>query len=339
MKIETQHIFDYLENNLPTEEKRAFEQNLKESPELQKELEEIRFIWQTSSELMQHKRVNTERNWDKLSRRISFNRYKNKTLRYTRNAAAILLIPFLIISYVLFHQVKKQGNIETEQVELTSAHGLVSKIILPDGSDVWLNSGSTIIYPQYFTENKRQVFLSGEAYFKVKADKSKRFEVITEAGLMVSAFGTEFNVFAYKEEQTIEATLVSGNIEVTADNSSEPQVLIPGQQVIFEKENKNLDVTDVNLAVKTAWKDGKMIFRRAGMKEIIQRLSRRFNVNIYLENKELYDYTYSATFTTESLHEILNLLEKSAPLKCKIIEPEQSEDYSYSRRTVIISMK
>ena len=339
MKLETQHIIDYLEDRLPAKDKIAFEKLLGESAELQKEFEEIRFIWQTSSELILHSHVDTIKNWNELSQKIKFSKYRNKLFNYVRNVAAILFIPVFIISYTLLHKPDRDGNISMEQIELKVAHGLVSKIALPDGSEVWLNSGSTITYPQSFTENKRQVYLSGEAYFKVSADKLRRFEVITEAGLVVSAFGTEFNVLAYEEERTIEATLVSGNIEVMAEHSSDTHVISPGQQAVFNKENKNLLITDVNLAVKTSWKNGEMIFRRAGMEEVILRLSRHFNVDIHLDSEELYDYTYSATFTTESLSEILNLLEKSAPIKCEIIEPKQSEDYSYSKRTVIIRMK
>ena len=97
-----------------------------------------------------------------------------------------------------------------------------------------------------------------------------------------------------------------------------------------------MEVDKVNLAVETSWKDGKMIFRRANMNEIVQRLTRHFNVDIKLEGEELYDYNYSATFTTETLSEVLLLLEKTAPIKCTVIEPKQTDDFTYSRRTVII---
>ena len=72
-----------------------------------------------------------------------------------------------------------------------------------------------------------------------------------------------------------------------------------------------------------AWKDGKLIFRRTPMEEIAKQLSRHFNVNIQLQGKEIFDYTYSATFTTETLVEILSLLEKTAPIQCEITEPQQ----------------
>lgn len=83
----------------------------------------------------------------------------------------------------------------------------------------------------------------------------------------------------------------------------------------------------------------KMVFRRTEMAEIAQRLSRHFNVNIILQSKKIFNYKYSATFTTETFEEILQLLEKTAPIKCTMIEPKQASDYSYTRRTVIIEAR
>ena len=78
-----------------------------------------------------------------------------------------------------------------------------------------------------------------------------------------------------------------------------------------------------------------MVFRRTEW-QIAQRLSRHFNVNIILQSKKIFNYKYSATFTTETFEEILQLLEKTAPIKCTMIEPKQASDYLYTRRTVII---
>jgi ferric-dicitrate binding protein FerR (iron transport regulator) len=162
--------------------------------------------------------------------------------------------------------------------------------------------------------------------------------VQTSEGLTVSAYGTEFNVCAYHDDVTIEATLVSGHIEVSMKGVANVLPISPRQQVVFNKENGKLSMEETNLSVKTGWKEGEMVFKRAHMTEIANRLSRHFNVDIRLEGEELYDYEYSATFTTETLNEILYLLEKSAPIKCEIIEPQQSADDSYSKRTAVISM-
>jgi ferric-dicitrate binding protein FerR (iron transport regulator) len=336
----TQHIIAYLENRLSPEERASFEELLSNSAGLRQEVEEIRLIWKTSAESMERKHVDTVRNWNELSRRITIDRFKNRLWTFSRNAAAVLTIPLTIMSIALFGTIKERDGRPVEQIELTSANGLVTKATLPDGSEVWLNSGSRLSYPQRFTGNtSRNVSLSGEAYFKVKADKTNPFEVVTNDGLKVCAYGTEFNVCAYDEDSFIETTLVSGNVKIANSASSSTAVLSKEQEAIFDKNSGLLTIAGVNLAVKTSWKDGKMIFRRANMTEVIRRLSRHFNVNIRLEGKELYDYEYSASFTTETLEEILYLLEKTAPITCNIIYPEQSEDYSFTKKIVTISMK
>jgi ferric-dicitrate binding protein FerR (iron transport regulator) len=341
VKYTVQFIIDYLENALTADERRSFEASLDKSIELQQELKEIRLVWESSLELKLHRQIDSAKNWKELSKKITVDKYQKKIRRFVRNMAALLMIP-LVMATVILYRATQRDHIPAGQIELTSANGLVTKVTLSDGTEVWLNSGSKLSYPQYFTGDIRHVLLLGEAYFKVKADRTKRFEVLTVGGLTVSAYGTEFNVCAYEEDPVVEATLISGNIEAgTSVKNGTPDLIniSAGQQVRYDKNNDKLEVADVNLAVKTSWKDGKMIFRRADMTEIMRRLARHYNVDIRLEGKELYDYEYSATFTTETLEEILYLLEKSAPIKCRIIYPEQSEDYTYTRKTVIISMK
>ncbi len=337
MEEQSQHIIDYLEDKLAAGERKNLEDLLDKSPGLQKEFKDIQFIWELSGRLKENKQINTADNWNRLSRRIRTDRYKQKILHVARTAAAVLILPLVITSLILYRMADANEPGPVENIEVSSAYGIVSKLTLPDGSEVWLNSGSTLSYPQHFSGQKRTITLKGEAYFKVHSDQKNRFEVVINDELMVSAYGTEFNVCAYEEEPVVETTLVSGRIEVSTPEDT--KAIAPRQQVLFNKATGNMDVAEANLAVKTSWKDGKMVFRRANMTEIIPRLARKFNVDIKLEGEELYEYEYSATFSTESLTDILYLLEKSAPIQCRIIEPEQSEDYSYSKRTVIISME
>ena len=339
MDIECKNIIDYLDNKLPDNERAFFEQSLESSKDLRQKVEKVRFVWKAAAELKKHQQVDTVKNWRKLSHRVAIDKIKCKTWHSLRNVAAILILPFIITTLLLFKGIRERDNAPVEQVELNSANGLISKVTLPDGSEVWLNSGSKLSYPQRFTGNIRNVHLSGEAYFKVNADPANRFIVSTNDGLSVKAYGTEFNVCAYEEDQIIETTLVSGHINVGTPSDKASTNPSTGQQAIFNKQNGKIVIDDINVAVATSWKDGKMIFRRAGMQEVARRLSRNFNVDIRLDGDELHKYEYSATFTTETLAEILYLLGKTAPIDTKMIYPEQSDDYTFTKHTVIISMK
>lgn len=339
MSVSTKHIINYLEGGLSLDERQSFEKRLDESVEFRREVEEIALVWKTSNELKIHQSIDVDRNWQELTSRIKRGELKLRIFKYTRSAAAILLLPVLLYAGMLFSEVKYLSNQTIAQLEVTSAQGTISRAVLPDGTEVWLNSGATLSYPERFNGGHRMVNLTGEAYFKVKSDKSNRFEVMTPNNLMVSAYGTEFNVNAYENQETIDVTLVNGNVEVVDVDSKKNCNMIAGQYLVYGKSDKKMSVSYPYLPVKTDWKDGKMVFRRASMTEVTKRLSRHFNVDINLEGRELYDYEYSATFTTESLAEILHLLKKTAPIQYKIAEPKQSTDYSFSKKTVTISIK
>lgn len=335
--IDTQYIIDFLEKKLPKEEQKQFEEQIASSKELQKEVNDITLIWKTSSDLRLQRKVDVSKKWNIIARKIHRDRINRKVLYFARNAAAILILPVLLLTGFLYFKV--DGGQNDQEIQILSASGTVTKTTLPDGTEVWLNSASKLIYPQKFTEHKRVVYLIGEAYFKVQSDKSNRFDVVLYDGLTVSAYGTEFNINSYDEDQTIDVTLVKGSIEVNKKDNSISREVIPGQHLAYNKEDKSMKIEDAYLAVKTGWIEGKMVFRRASMTEVVQRLSRHFNVDIRLEEKELYDYEYSATFTTETLNEILRLLQKTAPIKYREIESVQSDDdKSFSKRIIIISL-
>lgn len=286
--------------------------------------------------LVMQKGIDVEKNWHQLHAHMHHRKQKSQLLIWIRNIAAILLLPLLGLSAYLYYQTNTLKSKSVGLLETTTAYGVRTKITLSDGSEVWLNSGSTLSYPERFTEDKRQVTLSGEAFFKVKSDKDHRFDVQTSDGITVSAYGTEFNVQAYAEEPDIKATLAEGHIQIGQINQSASQELIPGEQAVYSRHTQQMQVRKANLLVETAWKDGKLVFRRTPMEEIAKQLSRHFNVNIQLQGKEIFDYTYSATFTTETLAEILSLLEKTAPIRCEIVEPQQQNDLAFTRKKVII---
>lgn len=298
--------------------------------------DDVQPVLELVDRLVMQKGIDVEKNWHQLHARMHHRKQKSQLLIWIRNIVAILLLPLLGLSAYLYYQTSILKSKSVGLLETTTAYGVRTKITLSDGSEVWLNSGSTLSYPERFTEDKRQVTLSGEAFFKVKSDKDHRFDVQTSDGITVSAYGTEFNIQAYAEEPDIKATLAEGYIQIDQINQPDSQELIPGEQAVYSRHTQQMQVRKANLLVETAWKDGKLVFRRTPMEEIAKQLSRHFNVNIQLQGKEIFDYTYSATFTTETLAEILSLLGKTAPIRCEIIKPQQHSDLAFTRKKVII---
>ena len=300
---------------------------------------DIQRILELTDRLTAQKKIDTDRHWQELSGRIRRDERKVRFLHFVRMAAAILFLPVLLLSGLLFMQLRDWQAQPVEQVELLTAYGVVSKVTLSDGSEVWLNSGSKLVYPKRFTGDERQVSLVGEAYFKVKSNPSRRFDVQTAEGVTVSAYGTEFNVQAYDDDTCVVATLADGNIRVEQSALHLEEDLKPGEQAVFSKRDGKMNRQQANLLVEMAWREGKIVFRRTPMEEVAKVLSRHFNVDVRLQGKEVFDYAYSGTFTTETITEILSLLEKSAPISCEIMEPEQQSDYTFSRKKVLIRLR
>jgi ferric-dicitrate binding protein FerR (iron transport regulator) len=338
MEFNVEHIIPFLEGRLSKEENACFEEEMRASDAFRKEVEDMRTILEKAELIKRIREVPVLKNWNALSRKIERRRLLRKAWDFSRNAAAILLIPLVMFSYFYFHS--PQDERAEEWVEVTTANGLLSKLTLPDGSQVWLNSGSKISYPKTFENDAKQVRLTGEAYFKVHADPAHRFDVVVPDGMTVSAYGTEFNVCAYENDNRIEVILAKGYVTVSDQHASVKNLNV-SQMALLDKNRfaDGIQLSETNVYEKTAWKEGKMVFRRTGFAEVVKKLSRHFNAEIIVQDPFLYEYEYSATFTTETLPEILSLLEKSAPIRCRMVEPKKQEDWSYEKRKVIISIR
>lgn len=163
---------------------------------------------------------------------------------------------------------------------LTTPRGGQWQVILPDGSHVWLNSASSIVYPVTFKHQKQRVIkLSGEAYFEVEKDKQHPFIVLTKEQ-RVTVLGTHFNINSYADEPTVKTTLEEGRIKIS-DNKGETKYLRPGQQAVLT--DNNLSVTEVSIEEALAWKNGYFRFNDENIPSIMRKLSRWYNIEVIYE--------------------------------------------------------
>ncbi len=347
-----------------SEEERLLVDNWKESSEdnflLFEEYKKTNQIWNNYSLTL---KVDTKKGLEELNKKIEPQKKTNKFFVKYAKVAAILLP--LIIAGSLYFYLDRDIPQNTELTrKVIASYGTRNQIFLPDGTEVWLNAGSSLEYPLVFKGNKREVKLTGEAFFEVVKNPEKPFYVKAE-NMYVKALGTSFNVRSYPEEDIIEATLLSGNVHIVTREGSVEKTLAkmkPDQHVILEKEkniltlidekeeitestktnNKEKTKTETPLQAKvsnnkhTSWVSGKLIFRNDSMEEIARRLGKWYNVEIILSDKEVKDYRYTATFTNETLEQVLELLTLSAPLDYEIIERNRALDESYTKKQVIV---
>ncbi len=258
--------------------------------------------------------------------------------------AAVLVLPLLAYSLYLSLETGKTGvfaeNHRTIQTVKT-ATGMQTDFVLPDGSHVWLNSGSVLKYPVPFAADRRQVELTGEAFFDVEKDASHPF-VVNAGAMNIEVKGTRFNVVNYPDETTTEMILESGSVRLYSGEYENRKTIVnvkPGEMASYDKSKsiKELKISKVEVDKYTAWKSGTLIFRDDKMEAVVRKLNRWFNVDIVLHGPELKEYVYTATYREETLPQILELLKISAPVKYTITERVRQADNSFSKRKIFIT--
>ena len=312
-----------------------------DSPSNKKYFEQMENIWDISDSLSIPQKINTKEALRKVLKRITVGTPRKTLWYYWQKIAAIIIIPFAIgtLLWIYFNSDKAFSSNEIAYNEIFTAYGTRSSLLLPDSTLVWLNSGSSLKYPNIFDKKSRKVFLQGEAYFEVESDESSPF-IVQTATIMVKATGTKFNVQEYESNMFSEVALISGKVFVSeSDNVLNPQLiseLSPNQHLTYNRETKIKTISNEDAYRFVAWKEGKLIFRNEPLDKVLNTLSIIFNVDIELQGKELHDYRYRATFQGESLEEILKLLKLSSPINFAEVKRDPLPDGSFLKKKVII---
>lgn len=212
--------------------------------------------------------------------------------------------------------------------EFVAQKGSRSRISLPDGSTVLLNSATNLRFNGNFTEGPREVYLDGEAFFEVVKDPGRPFVVHT-SGMQIKVLGTAFNVKAYSVDDLAEASLIHGSIEVSVKNRpNEKIILSPNEKlIVHQNETKDLPVATEEEKVKpeiainqlkpdpidsgiveTKWTENKLVFRNESFSNVMEMLERWYDVSILVEGRDLESTLLNGTFTNETVEEALDAL-------------------------------
>lgn len=195
------------------------------------------------------------------------------------------------------------------------------ELTLSDGTNVFLNSGTTIKYPTKFIKgSNRQVFLTGEAYFDVAHDKEHPFIVNAEA-LNVQVLGTEFNVSCYENDFVTDVVLVKGKVGLSDDTDKDKVnsvVLLPNTKGVFNKDQHTIKTVTVNTDLYTAWMRGELVFRNTSFDDILKKIERHYNVKVINKNKALNSEVFNARFNNQPIDSVLSYLNDSYNIKYKI---------------------
>lgn len=326
-------IIKLFSKNISKEEKQVIYAWINESPENKKHLLEMQNIWHISHPAFKPEELNLDKAVTKILRNVESTNVVNKKtsfLIWWQRIAAILIVPLMIWTIAQHNSNNQKLNVAYQ--EITSPLGMKSEISLPDGSKVWLNSGSKLKYPVEFGSKTREIYLTGEAFFKVHSDKQHPF-VVSIKNLQVIATGTAFNVEAYIADSITAVTLLEGKVDIQIGKTKSEKIT-PNQRLVFNSRTSKYAVNMTDAQYWCTWKDGILAFRDEPLENVFKRIGRTYNVDIVVKDKKVGHQPYRATFEGESLEEILRLLKLSAPIKYKRSGREQHSYNEFNKEII-----
>lgn len=232
--------------------------------------------------------------------------------------AAVWFIPIMFLGaslhyYHLGREYVQRSISEVAYVQHYAPIGTHEEVILSDGTHVWLNAGSLLVYPSTFTDNIRNVFLAGEAYFDVSKDKKRPFVVSTNF-LKMKVLGTTFNVSAYPEDTEVSATLETGILKVMVNDRPEAYLLKPDDQLIYSSLTGKVIQQKVDASVHSEWRKGCLLFTNAPLSDIMRTLERMYGVKFHVRTSIYQTQHLHVHFNQgESIEHIMRIIQLLLP--------------------------
>ncbi len=279
-----------------------------------KKLETAKLIDQATS-------VDVDKAYNTVSSKINKENQTTSIFTTLTRIAAVLTLPLLAFTiWSLFFQETEKAPVEIAQSDITwqtvkSPIGMRSHIVLPDGTNLWLNAGSEVKYSIPFTRENREVELSGEAFLDVVKNEQSPF-LVKAGDAEVEVLGTQFNLNAWPEAGQMKVALKEGRVKFRfADDDGTLKFceMEPNDLLEFDKKNKTVFRENTNIEKYIAWHQNIMVLDDTPMEELARKLERWYGVNVKIGSDEIKKYRFTTTFENEPLFRVLELLEISSP--------------------------
>lgn len=313
-------LFRYCEGKLSGDERKHVEEWISASKENEELARTVHELYWAADTLSVMDKVDAGKALKKANGKLVRKKIKTVFL-WTERAAAIMFIP-LLSAYLL--QIKNSDVAEARMMEIRTNPGMTTAFVLPDGTNVSLNSGSVLRYPEFFSKDKREVELIGEAFFDVTKDPNKRFVVKTTGDERVEVLGTSFNMEAFPGDSILSTTLLEGKVRFVSDAGSVQ--MNPGEKLVYNNKTSKAKLTKTNGEAETAWKYGKIIFDNTPFNEVLRMLSKRFNVDFVVKNEKYRKDSFTGTFSTQRLEQVLDVFSISSNIKWRYVPTDKTEE-------------
>lgn len=346
MVVDNEKIYELIvrsfSGELSMEERDQLNKWINSNPSNKLEYYDYLEIWKKSN-LLQIPEIDVPASLKKTRQMAGINNKNFNLIPFLIRTAAIFILAILISvvynKYIRKNQAREYFTLQ----EIKAAFGTQTRIQLPDGSVVFLNSGSTLRFPNSFIgKTSRDVELIGEGYFNVKKDNTLPF-IVTAKKIQIEVLGTSFNVTAYQNEPSATIALVEGSIRVGKTNKNhtiETFQMRKNQVCIFDSSKSSFKIkNEANLNRYIAWTEGKIVFFNDYVNTVVSKLENWYNVDIEINDKEIEKYRFTGTFINEPIEQVLNILSLTSNMQYKIYPALKTADNSYSKRKIILRSK
>lgn len=254
-------------------------------------------------------RKTVEASFASFKRRVRSSRNNSRPLLWSTLIGAVATVVLAVMLWDNSNQSPMQPEvINTQWEECYTHYGQMRELTLADGTHLWVNAGSHVLYPKEFHGNERHIYMSGEIYLDVARDEQKPF-IVSANGAEIKVLGTSFNVKSYINEEEMSTTLTSGAIELRMPGSPSVYNITPGKTLVWNRTSGDVSLFSIDNYAYPSWFRGEFNVYNKTFEEITGELERRFDVKIIIRNPALNNISFYASFVNnESVDQILQAL-------------------------------
>lgn len=309
-------IVAYLSKKASKTEQVRLEKWLNESAENRTQFELLENVWKERSR--EPRAINSDEVFNKIwengtGDKAKAANHQSIDLGYLAKIAAAIIILMVATIGVVTKFNTNDGidqPIATEEIiiEKVNPAGQKSKIMLPDGSEIWLNSASSISYQENFNNDERVINLSGEAFFQVKKDSLRPF-IVNTGSIKTLALGTSFNISAYPEDKAVQVALITGKVKVwNSVELDEEFILKPSDGISYDLKDDELTKMSINKEDVIAWKDGVLMFNGDDFQQFTRKIENWYGVEVLVQGQVPHNWKIRAQFDNEYLSNVMNTI-------------------------------
>lgn len=276
-------------------------------------------LWVSSAVADDTQQYDVDQAFERFRKRTGLNQSGRQSYKWYRtwSVAAVAIVLLGLITVTAYWQGSRQIQSNFSDIVVEAPLGSKTKLTLPDGSTVWLNAGSKMIYSQGFGVSDRRLAFQGEGYFEVEKNDEMPFLVQTH-DVNVIVVGTKFNFRNYPEDEEAVVELLEGKVALENQLKEESvRYLSPNEKMVLHKATGEMDITSTKVKEATLWTENILLFDEDLLPDIVRELERSYHVQIEIENEDLKQTRFYGQFNQleQNIYDVLDMLSETGKLK------------------------